>query len=65
MTLGLYSYTKDPRIAAIHRSNSEDWVLEMRNTQPEDAGNNQSILTSEISQKSKLVRIRGKRLDNL
>ena len=44
MTLGLYSYTKDPRIAAIHRSNSEDWVLEMRNTQPEDAGNNQSIL---------------------
>jgi len=38
LTLGLYSYTKDPRIAAIHRSNSEDWVLEMRNTQPEDAG---------------------------
>ena len=66
MTLGLYSYTKDPRIAAIHRSNSEDWVLEMRNTQPEDAGNNQSIsINSEISQKSKLVRNRGKRLDNL
>ena len=43
MTLGLYSYTKDPRIAAIHRSNSEDWVLEMRNTQPEDAGNNQFV----------------------
>ena len=39
MTLGLYSYTKDPRLAAIHRSNSEDWVLEIRNTQPEDAGN--------------------------
>lgn len=38
LTLGLYSYTKDPRLAAIHRSNSEDWVLEIRNTQQEDAG---------------------------
>jgi len=38
LTLGLYSYTKDPRLAAIHRSSSEDWVLEIRNTQPGDAG---------------------------
>ena len=38
LTLGLYSYTKDPRLSAIHRSNSEDWVLEIRNTQTQDAG---------------------------
>ena len=38
LTLGLYSYTKDPRLSAIHRSNSEDWVLEIRNTLTQDAG---------------------------
>ena len=38
LTLGLYSYTKDPRLSAIHRSNSEDWVLEIRSTIPSDAG---------------------------
>ncbi len=38
LTAGLYSYTKDPRVSAIHRSNSEDWVLELRQTELQDAG---------------------------
>lgn len=38
LTAGLYEYTQDPRISAIHRSNSEDWVLEIRQTSIQDAG---------------------------
>jgi len=38
LTTGLYTYTQDPRFSAIHRSNSEDWVLEIRETIPSDKG---------------------------
>lgn len=38
LTTGLYTYTPERRFSAIHRSSSEDWVLEIRNVQLEDQG---------------------------
>ncbi len=38
LTVGLFTYTQLSRFSAIHRSNSENWVLEVRDTQPTDQG---------------------------
>jgi len=38
LTTGLYTYTQDRRFTAIHRENSEDWVLEIRDTSIHDQG---------------------------
>ena len=38
LTVGLFTFTLLDRFSAIHRSNSEDWVLEIRNTQHSDQG---------------------------
>ena len=38
LTVGLFTYTPDPRFSAIHRSSSEDWVLEIRDTKLSDEG---------------------------
>ena len=38
LTAGLYTYMQDLRFSAIHRSNSEDWVLELRDTSVSDQG---------------------------
>ncbi|TRY67431.1 hypothetical protein TCAL_05246 [Tigriopus californicus] len=38
LTTGLYTFTPERRFSAIHRSSSEDWVLEIRNVQLEDQG---------------------------
>jgi len=38
LTTGLYTYTQDRRLTAIHRENSEDWVLEIRDTSLDDQG---------------------------
>ena len=38
LTTGLYTYTKDRRFTAIHRENSEDWVLEISDTALSDEG---------------------------
>lgn len=38
LTIGLLTFTKDRRISAIHRSSSEDWVLEIRATRLSDKG---------------------------
>jgi hypothetical protein len=38
LTIGLLTFTPDRRISAIHRSSSEDWVLEIRSTRIADLG---------------------------
>ena len=44
LTTGLYTYTQDRRFTAIHRENSEDWVLEIRDTSIHDQGKNLNFL---------------------
>ena len=43
LTVGLFTFTLLDRFSAIHRSNSEDWVLEIRNTQHSDQGRNNKV----------------------
>ena len=38
LTLGMYKYTPEDRFSAIHKSSSEDWVLEIRGTTLADEG---------------------------
>ena len=43
LTVGLFTFTLLDRFSAIHRSNSEDWVLEIRNTQHSDQGRSNKV----------------------
>ena len=45
MTVGLFTFTLLDRFSAIHRSNSEDWVLEIRDTKVSDQGKIKYIYT--------------------
>ena len=45
LTVGLFTFTLLDRFSAIHRSNSEDWVLEIRNTKVSDQGKIKCIYT--------------------
>lgn len=38
LTVGMFKYTPEDRFSAIHRSSSEDWVLEIRGTRLADEG---------------------------
>jgi hypothetical protein len=38
LTAGNYTYTSDHRVRAIHPQQSEDWTLEIRETQLNDSG---------------------------
>ena len=38
LSIGLFTYTPDKRFNAIHKSSSENWVLEIRSTTIEDEG---------------------------
>ncbi|XP_064474610.1 zwei Ig domain protein zig-8-like [Ornithodoros turicata] len=38
LTVGLATYTADERFQAVHLERSEDWMLQVKRTQPNDAG---------------------------
>ena len=38
LTTGMYRYTPDIRFSSLHKPSSENWVLEIRNTNTEDEG---------------------------
>lgn len=38
LTVGLTTYTADERFQAVHMDRSEDWMLQIKRTQPTDAG---------------------------
>lgn len=38
LTTGMYRYTPDIRFSSLHKPSSENWVLEIRNTNTEDQG---------------------------
>merc|ERR550539_1022431 len=58
LTVGLFTFTLLDRFSAIHRSNSEDWVLEIRNTKLTDQGFYQcQISTTPVRSRSIFLKV--------